>query len=85
MNPETGKPYRLDFPELCVEDIGKAAHMLITQLGIDQLCTMVGPSMGGMSCTCLSAAEPKRRTAFSDHIEFLKRGAVQYCRTLPAT
>ena len=49
VNPETGRPYRLEFPELCVEDIGKAASMLIAHLGIDQLCAMVGPSMGGMS------------------------------------
>jgi homoserine O-acetyltransferase len=48
-NPETGRPYRLDFPELCVEDIAASANMLVTRLGINQLCTMVGPSMGGMS------------------------------------
>ena len=48
-NPKTGKPYRLDFPDLCVEDIALSANMLIDHLGIDQLCTMVGPSMGGMN------------------------------------
>ena len=26
VNPETGKPYRLDFPDLCVEDIAESAH-----------------------------------------------------------
>ena len=48
-NPETGKTYRLDFPDLCVEDIASSARMLIEHMGIKQLCTMVGPSMGGMS------------------------------------
>ena len=48
-NPETGRPYRLDFPDLCVEDIALSANMLIQHMGISQLCTMVGPSMGGMS------------------------------------
>ncbi len=48
-NPLTGKLYRLDFPELCVEDIATAAHQVVKHLGIKQLCTMVGPSMGGMS------------------------------------
>lgn len=48
-NPKTGKIYRLDFPDLCVEDIASSAHMLIEHMGISQLCTMVGPSMGGMS------------------------------------
>jgi homoserine O-acetyltransferase len=48
-NPDTGKPYRLDFPDLCVEDIAASAHQLIGHLDIGQLCTLVGPSMGGMS------------------------------------
>ncbi len=48
-NPQTGKPYRLNFPELCVEDIAATAQILVEHLGIKQLCTMVGPSMGGMS------------------------------------
>ena len=48
-NPETGRQYRLDFPDLCVEDIALSANMLVRHLGIDQLCTMVGPSMGGMN------------------------------------
>lgn len=59
VNPETGKPYRLDFPDLCVEDIGKAAHMLITHLGIGQLCSMVGPSMGGMSALAYLQQNPQ--------------------------
>jgi len=48
-NPDTGQTYRLDFPDLCVEDIAASAHELIKHLGIEQLCTLVGPSMGGMS------------------------------------
>jgi homoserine O-acetyltransferase len=48
-NPATTKPYRLDFPDLCVEDIAASAHQLVKSLGIEKLCTLVGPSMGGMS------------------------------------
>jgi homoserine O-acetyltransferase len=59
MNPETSKPYRLDFPDLCVEDIGKAACELIAHLDIDQLCTMVGPSMGGMSALAYLQQNPQ--------------------------
>jgi len=58
-NPETGKPYRLDFPDLCVEDIAKAARMLVNHLGIEQLCTMVGPSMGGMSALAYLQQNPQ--------------------------
>jgi homoserine O-acetyltransferase len=48
-NTATGQPYRLDFPDLCVEDIAASAQQLIKHMGVGQLCTLVGPSMGGMS------------------------------------
>lgn len=63
-NPLTGKPYRLDFPELCVEDIAATAKMLVDQLGIDQLCTMVGPSMGGMSAMAYLQQNPNSARHF---------------------
>lgn len=58
-NPQTGNPYRLDFPDLSVEDIAASANMLVTQLGISQLCTMVGPSMGGMSALAYLQKNPQ--------------------------
>jgi homoserine O-acetyltransferase len=58
-NPETGKPYRLNFPDLSVEDIAATAYQLVTHLGIDQLCTMVGPSMGGMSALAYLQQNPQ--------------------------
>lgn len=47
--PDTGKAYGLDFPELCIEDIAKAAHHALHEMGIDHLHAVVGASMGGMS------------------------------------
>jgi len=58
-NPDTGRPYRLDFPDLCVEDIAASAYMLIKHMGIKQLCTMVGPSMGGMSALAYLQQNPQ--------------------------
>jgi len=58
-NPQTGKAYRLDFPDLSVEDIASTAYQLITQLGIDQLCAIVGPSMGGMSALAYLQQQPQ--------------------------
>jgi len=58
-NPLTGKPYRLGFPELSVEDIAASAHQVIKHLGIEQLCTIVGPSMGGMSALAYMQQNPK--------------------------
>lgn len=49
INPDTGRPWRLDFPELTIEDIAAAAQRVVRHLGIEQLCAIVGPSMGGMT------------------------------------
>ncbi|NNE05772.1 MAG: homoserine O-acetyltransferase [Xanthomonadales bacterium] len=49
VNPETGKPWRLTFPEICIEDIAAAAQRVVGHLGIEQLCAVIGPSMGGMT------------------------------------
>ncbi|MCR1003306.1 MAG: alpha/beta fold hydrolase, partial [Stenotrophomonas maltophilia] len=37
LNPATGQPYRLDFPELSIEDGARAAIEVVRALGIEQL------------------------------------------------
>ena len=49
INPATGRAYRLDFPDLSVEDGANAAHALAAGLGIERLACLIGCSMGGMS------------------------------------
>ncbi|HEX5788913.1 MAG TPA: homoserine O-acetyltransferase [Woeseiaceae bacterium] len=49
VNPATGRRYRLDFPVLTLEDVAEAALGVVRHLGIEQLHTVVGCSMGGMS------------------------------------
>ncbi|KAG1173220.1 hypothetical protein G6F35_016779 [Rhizopus arrhizus] len=49
LNPATGEPYRLDFPELSIEDGARAAIEVVRALGITQLACVVGNSMGGMT------------------------------------
>ncbi len=49
VNPATGKIYRLDFPQLTLEDVAEAAHRVVRHLGIEVLHTVIGCSMGGMS------------------------------------
>lgn len=49
INPDIKRPYGLEFPELTVEDIAKAAHHALHDMGIGHLRAIVGPSMGGMS------------------------------------
>jgi homoserine O-acetyltransferase/O-succinyltransferase len=47
-DPATGKPYRLTFPDLSVEDIARAGFETVRSLGIERLDTVMGPSLGGM-------------------------------------
>jgi homoserine O-acetyltransferase len=49
INPETGEPYRLDFPALTLEDVANASYALVRGLGIEKLACLLGNSMGGMS------------------------------------
>lgn len=49
IDPSTGEPYRLNFPNLCVEDIASAAHEALRSMDIHHVCSVVGASLGGMA------------------------------------
>jgi homoserine O-acetyltransferase len=49
INPETGKPYALNFPMVTVEDMVRVQHALLTEhLNIEKLLCVIGGSFGGM-------------------------------------
>lgn len=48
INPETGKPYNLDFPIVTIRDMVRAQKLLIEHLGLQRLHAVIGGSMGGM-------------------------------------
>jgi homoserine O-acetyltransferase len=58
INPQTGKPYRLTFPILTVEDIARGGHEVLQYLKIDQVHTVIGPSLGGMTVLAFAALFP---------------------------
>jgi homoserine O-acetyltransferase len=58
INPATGEPYRLDFPELSLEDVAHAAHGAVRSLGVEQLACLIGCSMGGMSALAYMVLHP---------------------------
>lgn len=65
INPETDDAWRLDFPELAIEDIARSTQLALQQLGITQLNTVLGASMGGMTALayCLLFPNQVKRLA----------------------
>lgn len=60
INPETGKHYGGDFPEVSVGDVVHSQLDLLDHLGIDRLHAVVGGSTGGMMALHLAAHHPER-------------------------
>jgi len=58
IDPSTGEPYRLSFPELSVEDIAASSHELLVELGIPRLAAVVGASLGGMTALAYALLFP---------------------------
>jgi homoserine O-acetyltransferase/O-succinyltransferase len=48
VNPDTGKPFGLDFPVITVGDMVKVQYAFIRHLGIERLLSVIGGSLGGM-------------------------------------
>ena len=58
VDPDTGDLYRLDFPELSIEDGADAAFDVVRGLGIERLACVIGNSMGGMATLALLLRHP---------------------------
>ena len=88
-NPETGTLYRLDFPELSVEDGADASVAVVRGLGIERLACVIGNSMGGMTALSMVERHPglarnlidisgaARALPFSIAIRSLQREAIR--------
>jgi len=55
IDPSTGLAYRLDFPDLSVEDIARGGFEVLRTLGLDKLSAVVGASLGGMAVLAFAA------------------------------
>ena len=61
INLATGNTYRLDFPDLSIEDGADAAHHVIQALGIERPACVIGNSMGGMGALAYLLRHPGAR------------------------
>jgi homoserine O-acetyltransferase len=89
VNPATSAPYRLDFPDLSIEDCANASFEVLRTLGIEQLACMIGNSMGGMVALAFLKLHPgaarghinvsgsARALPFSIAIRSLQREAIR--------
>lgn len=60
INPDTNRPYGLDFPVITIGDMVRAQAMLLDHLGIGRLLSIIGGSMGGMQVLQWAADFPDR-------------------------
>src|SRR5919107_2691526 len=59
-NPETSRPWAVDFPLVTIRDMVRAQAMLLDRLGIESLFCVLGGSMGGMQALQWAASHPER-------------------------
>jgi homoserine O-acetyltransferase/O-succinyltransferase len=59
IDPATGERYRLNFPELAVEDIARAGYEAMRALGIERAEVVMGASLGGTVVTAFAALFPQ--------------------------
>jgi homoserine O-acetyltransferase len=57
-NPATGEPYGLRFPALTILDMVRAQKLLLDHLGVAELHTVIGGSMGGMTAMLFAIEFP---------------------------
>jgi homoserine O-acetyltransferase len=59
LDPTTGERYRLNFPEIAVEDIARAGYETVQALGVQRLACVAGASLGGMSVLAFATQFPQ--------------------------
>jgi homoserine O-acetyltransferase len=59
LDPATGERYRLNFPEVAVEDIARGGHDAMRALGIERAAVVMGASLGGTVVTAFAALFPQ--------------------------
>lgn len=61
INPQTGKAWQADFPDVTVRDNVRAQQQLCTHLGVKRIDMVIGGSLGGMLALQWAAWDPTIR------------------------
>ena len=59
IDPATGERFRLNFPEVAVEDIARGGYEAMRALGIERAAVVMGASLGGTVVTAFAALFPQ--------------------------
>lgn len=62
-NPDTGKTYRMDFPEINVRDMVRLHQRLLDSLGVQGVELVIGGSLGGMQALEFAIMDLRVRSA----------------------
>ncbi len=60
IDPTTGEPYYLNFPEVTIRDMVKAHAILADVLGVPQIKVLIGGSLGGQQAMEWAILQPER-------------------------
>lgn len=63
INPETGDPFRADFPRITIRDMVRLQQQLIDELDITGIEMLIGGSMGGMQALEWSIMDDRPQSA----------------------
>jgi len=63
INPETGNPFRADFPDVTIRDMVRFQQLLLDQLDIRGIELVIGGSMGGMQALEFAIMDPRVKSA----------------------
>jgi len=58
INPATGKPYYLTFPQVTIRDMVRAHQLLAAHLGVTKIDVLIGGSLGSQQATEWGITEP---------------------------
>ena len=59
LNPESGRPYGIQFPFVTIRDMVRAQRLLLEHLGVTELHAVIGGSMGGMQALLFAIEYPQ--------------------------